>query len=47
MLSVAEAEPAARVAAISANAANFIQTLLRNWQEQNLVHLHIQMNNEQ
>jgi hypothetical protein len=47
MLSVAEAEPAASVAAVSANAANFIQTLLRNWEKKNLVHLHIQMNNQQ
>jgi hypothetical protein len=47
MLSVAEAEPAPSVAAINANAANFIQTLLRNWEKKNLVHLHVQMNNRQ
>jgi hypothetical protein len=46
MLSVAEAEPAASVVAISAKTANFIQTLLRNREKKNLFHLHIKMNNQ-
>jgi hypothetical protein len=47
MLSVAEAEPAPSVAAINANAANFIQTLLRNWEKKNLAYLQFQMKNLQ